>query len=52
MVLTQRHRHVLDFGVELQGVFAAFAVGAAVFDAAEGGGEVADVVAVDPRQGP
>jgi hypothetical protein len=46
--LLHRHRHRLDLGVIPQRVFAQFAADAGHLEAAEGGGGVEDVVAVDP----
>src|SRR3954468_18875631 len=46
--LAHRHSDGFYFGVVAQGVFAEFAADAAHFEAAERGGGVEDVVAVDP----
>src|SRR4051794_26933600 len=43
-----RHGHRLNLRIIAQCIFAQFAANAAHFEAAEGGGGVEDVVAVDP----
>src|SRR5579862_2454573 len=47
-MLAQRQGDILQLGVKIKSVFAAFAVGAGEFHAAKRGGQVADVMAVDP----
>src|SRR5690606_9547726 len=47
--LIQTYRHRLPLGVGVEAAFAEFAADAAHLEAAEGGGSVEDVVAVDPN---